>query len=361
MATPSALLSILLAFTLVAAACSSDDGDAPTVEGAAATIVDGDCESPSDTELTVYSGRSEDLMSPVFEAFECETGIQVVGNIRYAGSTDLALLMETEGDRTPADVFISQSPGPIGFLENAGLLGTVDGDTLDLVEDQNHSDEGTWVGFSGRKRVLVYNVDAYDDADLPTSVFDLTDPQFADRVGIPPTNGSFGDWFTVFRDQFGDDIAAQWLSDMVANGAQPYPNNRSIVDAASRGEIDMGLVNHYYNYQEALANGDSHRAANHDFSSQDIGSLLIITAASVTSSTDDESAAQELVAYLLSEPVQRYLTDETFEYPLAAGVDPAEILPPLEALSQGTVDFEVLADGFERTTEIIAESGILTE
>ena len=152
--TPHALLSLLLAFVLVAAACSSDDGDAPTVEGAAAGIVDGDCESPSDIELTVYSGRSEDLMAPVFEAFECDTGIQVVGNIRYAGSTDLALLMETEGDRSPADVFISQSPGPIGFLENAGLLGIVATDTLDLVEDQNHPDEGTWVGFSGRKRVL---------------------------------------------------------------------------------------------------------------------------------------------------------------------------------------------------------------
>ena len=43
----------------------------------------------------------------------------------------------------------------------------------------------------------------------------------------------------------------------------------------------MGLVNHYYNYQEAAALGNEHRAKNYDFPSNDIGSLLIITAATI--------------------------------------------------------------------------------
>ena len=192
-------------------------------------------------------------------------------------------------------------------------------------------------------------------------MFDLTGERYRGRVAIPATNGSFIDWFTVFRDQHGTGTAERWLSDMVDNGARYYPNNRSIVEAAGRGEIDMGLVNHYYQYQEAAAAGDRHRAVNHDFAGDDIGALLIITAATVLASSDNAEAANDLVAYLLSEAVQHYFSLATFEYPLAAGVGPAEVLPPLEALEIGSVDFDALGDGFTGTIEIIEASGILDQ
>jgi iron(III) transport system substrate-binding protein len=148
---------------------------------------------------------------------------------------------------------------------------------------------------------------------------------------------------------------------MVANDARPYPNNRAIVEAVGRGEIQMGLVNHYYNFQEQAALGDEHRAENHDLGDEDIGSLLIITAAGVTSASDNVEAADELLAYLLTPQVQRYLTEETFEYPLAAGIEPAAVLPPLTALEIGTVDFDALGGGLDETTVIIDASGILSE
>ena len=133
------------------------------------------------------------------------------------------------------------------------------------------------------------------------------------------------------------------------------------MEAAGRGEIDMGLVNHYYQYQEAAAAGDRHRAANHNFDDDDIGSLLIITAATVTAGSENRAAANQLIAYLLSEPVQRYLTTETLEYPLAAGVAAADVLPPLKALEIGSVDFDALGGGFEESIAIIEASGILNE
>lgn len=347
------ILAVLALFTT---ACGGTTDRVLT--GVAADIFGGPCAKGEDREVTVYSGRTENLMEPVFEAFTCQTGIDVA--VRWAGSTELALLLDEEGDRTPADVFLSRSPGPVGFLESRDVLGEVDGDVLALVSDENRSSAGTWIGFSGRKRVAVYNIDAISAAELPQSVFELTDSQWNGRVALPATNGSFIDWFTVFRDQHGNDVATQWLTDMVANGARYYPNNRSIVEAASRGEIDLGLVNHYYNFQEAAAN-DDHRASNHDLGDDDIGSLLIITAASVTAASDNPEEANELIAYLLAEPVQRYFTDETFEYPLAAGVAVADVLPPLTALEIGTVDFDGLGGGFEATNEIIEASGIANQ
>ncbi len=347
----------LAALALLGASCGSSAGDAPTVEGAAADIVSGECVGANGETVTIYSGRTENLIQPILDAFVCETGVDV--QVRWGDSADLALLLAEEGDASDADVFLSSSPGPVGFLEGEGLLGTLDADTLELVSADNQASAGTWIGFSGRKRVLVYNLDNVADGELPASVLDLTDPAYADRVAIPATNGSFEDWFTVFRDTEGNDVATQWINDMAANGARTYPNNRSIVEAVGRGEIDMGLVNHYYNYQESAARGDEHRAENFDFAAEDIGSLLIITAATKLESSEHSDTANALIQYLLTPGAQTYFTQETFEYPLAAGIDPADVLPPLVALEIGSVDFDSLGGGFADTERIIQESGIL--
>ncbi len=349
--------SAAVALSLLAGACGQDE--ARYLDGTAADIYSGQCASSNGREVTVYSGRTENLIGPALEAFACETGTDVA--VRWGSSTDLALLLAEEGDRTGADVFLSRSPGPVGFLESADLLGVIDDEVLGLVGAEGRSGSDTWVGFSGRKRVLVHNLDAVPPDELPESVFDLVEDRYRGRVAIPATNGSFVDWFTVFRDQYGNDAAADWLDAMVANDARYYPNNRSIVEAAGRGEIDMGLVNHYYQYQEAAAAGDRHRAANHDLADDDIGSLLIITAATITAGSQNRQAANELIAYLLTAPVQRYFSERTFEYPLAAGVEPADILPPLKALEIGSVDFDALGGGFEQTIAIIEASGILNQ
>ena len=356
------ILTLTLGASLLAA-CGSDGGN-PLSEKAAAIVSSGsntdgkvDCADGRSKTVTIYSGRTEYLIGPILDAFACESGIDI--RVRWGNSTDLAVLIGEEGKATEADVFLSRSPGPVGFLEGLGLLGTIDGAVLDLVEPQNRASSGAWIGFSGRKRVLVRNLDMVTDADLPTSVFDLTDERYRGRVALPATNGSFEDWFTVFRDQHGDEVATQWLHDMVDNDAEYYPNNRAIVEAAGRGEIDMGLVNHYYQYQEAAAAGDKHRAENHDFGHADIGSLLIITAATVLETAEDYDAANELIAYLLSPQAQSYFTNKTFEYPLGAGVAPNPILPALTALEIGSVDFDTLGGGFEETERIIRESGIL--
>ena len=354
------MAGLLVVLALVAASCGGGGGT--KLQGTAASIYGDDCKGDSGSSVTVYSGRSEYLISPVLQAFSCETGINV--QVRWGSSTDLALVIDEEGDRTLADVFISRSPGPVGFLESKGLLTSMDSSVLNLVDDDHRGANGTWIGFSGRKRVLVHNLDIVPTDELPTSVFDLTDEEWQGRVAIPATNGSFVDWFTVFRDQYGNDVATQWLSDMVDNDARYYANNVAIVEAVAAGAIDVGLVNHYYNYRlaaDAEAAGQEHRASNYDLADEDIGSLLIITAATMTKNVADREAAQELIAYLLSPQAQTYFTTRTFEYPLAGGVAPNPVLPPLTALSIGSVDFDALGGGFEATEDIIQASGILSQ
>src|SRR5688500_13020249 len=162
--------------------------------------------------LTVYSGRTENLIGPLLEQFAEETGVKI--DVRYADSADLALLIEEEGDNSPADVFLSQSPGAIGYLAANDRLQQLPAETLDLAEARFRDRDGLWVGLSGRIRVRVYNREEVDEADLPDSVLELTDPEYEGRVAVAPSNGSFQDFVTGMRAVEGDDAALEWLEGM---------------------------------------------------------------------------------------------------------------------------------------------------
>jgi iron(III) transport system substrate-binding protein len=312
------------------------------------------CSSGSSDSVTVYSGRSEDLVGPLLEQFADETGVDI--EVRYGDSADLALQIATEGDQTPADVFISQSPGAVSFLDAEGLLDELDAGALDAVDEQHRASDGHWVGLSGRRRVLVYNEEMVDEADLPASVLDLTDPAYEGQVGVAPSNASFQDFVSVMRASIGDDETRAWLDGMADNDAQTYPNNIAIVEAVGRGEIPFGLVNHYYN-EQALADDPDLPSRNHYFPADDLGALVLVSAATRLASSDVPDDADRLIEFLLGDEAQTFFTEETLEYPLAAGVEPAEGLPPLEGLPLSEID-EDLGSDFEGTIEMIDESGL---
>jgi iron(III) transport system substrate-binding protein len=320
--------------------------------GAVCLTVCAACSGEGD-RLTVYSGRGESLVAPVLERFSADTGIGI--DVRYGDSADLALLIDEEGDNTPADVFYSQTPGATGYLAGRDRLGRLPEDILQQVDEPFRGVDGRWVGITARQRVLVYNSEVLSEDDLPASVLDINDEPYAGRVAIAPSNGSFQDFVTALRQTEGDDTAREWLEGLADAGAPIYANNNAIVEAVGRGEVDMGLVNHYYNYR-FLEEDPSLPSRNHVFGNNDIGALLIDSTAAVTA--EDDPDARRLIEYLLSEEAQRFFADETKEYPLAAGVPPADDVPPLDRESIPVVELDELGGGLEQTLELIRESGL---
>lgn len=345
--TPLRLLAALVAFALLASACGDDD-----------STTDGDPASPDAgaSSITVYSGRDQELIEPLLEAFTAETGIDV--DARYEGSADLALLIQTEGDNSPADVFISQSPGALGLLAGEGRLATLDDSLTGLVDDGYAASDDTWVGITGRVRVIVYNSEMIDAADLPESVLDLTDPAYDGLVGVAPDNGSFQDFVTAMRSELGDDATREWLAGMAANNSPNFPKNSAIVEAVGRGEIPMGLVNHYYNLR-ALEADSSVPSVNHFLDAGDLGSLVIVTGGAVLESSDAKTEAELLLEYLLGEEAQATFAAVTQEYPLLPGVAAPEGLPPLDGYAVDTIDYSTLGEGLTGTIELIRESGLV--
>jgi iron(III) transport system substrate-binding protein len=305
----------------------------------------------------VYSGREEELVAPLFEKFTDATGVDV--EVRYGDSAELAATIAEEGDNSPADVFFAQDPGSLGAVDPQ--LEELPQAMLDRVAARFRDAEGRWVGTSGRTRVLAYNTDRVQESDLPASVLELTGPEWKGRVGVAPTNASFQAFVTAMRLSLGDERTREWLEALRANGAKTYEKNLPIVEAVAAGEVDVGLVNHYY---LALVKEEQPDApvANHLFEAGDPGTLVSVAGAGVLASTDQRDDAEAFVEFLLSDDAQRFYVDqaEENEYPLVAGIDPPAGLVPLDEIQGPDVELTAFGAELESTVELLRETGWLS-
>ena len=311
----------------------------------------------SDDTLTVYSGREEELVAPLFDMFEEETGVDV--EVRYGDSAELAATIAEEGGNSPADLFFAQDPGSLGSVESQ--LEVLPDEILDRVDARFRDDDGRWTGTSGRSRVLVYNTDALSEDEVPDTVQDLLDEKWDGRIGIAPTNASFQAFVTAMRLSEGDDATRKWLTDLKALNPKIYEKNTPIVEAAASGAIDLGLVNHYYLYLVREEQPDA-PIANHFLAAGDPGALVSVAGAAVLASTDESEDARRFVEFLLSDEGQRFYVDEAeeAEYPLVAGIDAKAGLPPLASLHGPDVDLTSFGAEHEATIEMLRETGYLT-
>jgi iron(III) transport system substrate-binding protein len=304
--------------------------------------------------LVVYSGRAENLIKPLLEMFE-KTGAKI--EVRYGGSAELAAQILEEGGNRRADVFLSQDAGALGALAKEGVLDPIPQALLDRVDRRYRAGDGTWVGVSGRARVLIYHPDLVQAKDLPQSVFDLADPKWAGKVGIAPTNASFQAFVTGMRILSGEAKTREWLVAMKRNG-KVYENNIQIRDAVDAGQIPLGLVNHYYLYEKIAEVGQSAVFARHHyFEGGDPGALVNVSGAGILKGTSRRAAAEEFVDYLLSAEAQQYFSDKTKEYPVVDQVSAAEGLPSLGSLDGPDIDLADLAS-LKETLDLLADVGL---
>ena len=344
-------------------------GTAVCALGAAAVLVLSACgsEEPVETDLTadadpdaslvVYSGRNENLVGGVFEAFEAQTGIDV--EVRYGSSAEMAAQLQEEGSRTDADVFLSQDAGALGAIQSEGLAADLPMDTLALVPEEYRSEEGQWVGVTGRVRVLAYDPDTVSESELPASAYEMTEPQWQGKVGIAPANASFQSFVTAMRVLDGEDAARDWLDGMVANDAATYDNNIAMVQAIEAGELEAALTNHYYVYEQAAEIGvDELRTQNHTFASGDVGGLVNVSGAAVIEGTNKGASALALLEYLLATDAQDYFVTNVFEYPLVAGIPGPAGAPALADLDPPAINLSDL-DSLAETQQLLEEVGLL--
>jgi iron(III) transport system substrate-binding protein len=319
----------------------------------------GDDSGSGGGKLTIYSGREEELVAPLIEQFEQASGVDA--EVRYADSAELAATIAEEGENSPADVFFAQDPGSLGAVEEEGLLAELPDEVLDRVDERFRDPDGHWIGTSGRVRVIAYNTEELSEDEVPDSVFELTDPRWKGKIGFPPTNASFQAFVTAMRLSAGEERTREWLEAIKANQPTLYEKNTPVVEAVAAGEIELGLVNHYYLYLVKEEDPDA-PVENHFTAGGDPGALVSVAGAAILESSDDEDEAREFVDYLLSEDGQRFYVDEAeeAEYPLIEGVEPKQGLPPLDDVQGPDVELSQFGAELEKTLQLLNEVGFTT-
>lgn len=315
-----------------------------------------DAKSEGDNEITLYSGRSEELIKPLIEQFEDETGIKV--NIRSGETAAMAAQILEEGKKSKADVFLAQDAGALGAVNKKDLFGELPSSVTTKVAEQYRGKDNKWVGVTGRARVIAYNPSKVSEEELPNSIYDLTDPKWKGRVAIAPTNASFQAFVTAIRVKDGDDKAEQFLADLAANEVQIREKNGIILDDVDAGTVDLGLINHYYWYEKQAEVGEGNVTAKlHFVGNGDPGALVNVSGVGVLKDSVSDPDTRRFVEYLVSKKGQQYFAEKTFEYPLTDEVSPAAGLPTVEQLDPPSLDLDDL-NSLETTIRMISDSGL---
>ncbi|ROR71952.1 iron ABC transporter substrate-binding protein [Bogoriella caseilytica] len=344
-----AVTATAAAFSLALAGCNDSGTDSPDGADVGA--------EGSGEPVVLYSGRGEDLIQPIIDEFTEQTGIEV--EVRYGNTPEMAAQVIQEGDASPADVYLGQDAGSLGAISAEGLFATLPDEILEQVPAEYRAADGSWVGLSGRARVLGYSSASVESSDLPDSIFELTEPEWQGRLGVAPTNASFQSFVTALRVTEGDDVALEWLEGIAGNDPQIYEGNGGIVADLQNDSIDVGLINHYYVYGTAQEEGVEPEDLNvqlHFFTGGDVGGLLNVSGAGLVGEADNEDALA-LVEFLLGETAQEFFRDDNSEYPVVPDLGQSPHLPALEDLELPDIDLNDLGD-LQQTVELISQAGL---
>jgi len=324
-----------------------EEGSVEAVEG----------QPESDGFLVLYSGRSETLVQPLIDQFIEDTGIEV--EVRYGNTGEMAALLLEEGDATQAGVFLSQDAGALGALSSAGLFTTLPEDISSRVQPGFTSTDGSWVGVTGRARVIVYNSDIVAEQDVPRTADEVVGSRWSGQVGVAPTNASFQSFVTAYRVLEGEGAAEAWMSALVSNDPQRFEGNTPILEAVEAGAIPLGLINHYYWYRLKAERGEENLASRLSFPEPgDPTSIVNVTGVGILSPAQLDQDAIDFVDYMVSTEGQQYFVEATYEYPLVEGIDAPEGLPALESLVNPELDLSDL-ESLSETQDLLTRFGLL--
>lgn len=345
-------LAAAMAVTATLAGCGTTPTPAATTAGAPAANQGGPAAS-----VTIYSGRSENLVAPLLAKIEAATGVKVT--TRYGDSSALAAQILDEGDRSPADLLFSQDAGALGALAKAGRLTPLPEQTTALVKPGYSDANRRWVATSARARVVAYHPAQAPEAAQMTGIDAVLDPKYRGKVGYAPTNASFHSFVTALRVSRGEAAATTWLTKFAANQPKAYDKNGTVLKAVDSGEVSLGLINHYYWNELAKEKGADNVTAKIRFlGSDDPGALVNVAGVGVLATSKQSEAAGKVVTYLLGREAQQYFADETAEYPAIAGVTSTKHqLAPLEGQRTSSVDLNSL-DSLQDTLALLTKVGL---
>lgn len=310
-------------------------------------------------KLTVYSGRAERLIKPVLDEFTAKTDISV--DLLSSGTTELVNRLKAEGDRTPADLFLTNDAGSLEQARAAGILRPINMREVDrAIPPQFRAPDNAWIGLSGRFWIIVYNKTLVTPDNLK-SLLDLADPKWKGKLAIPNAGSEYLQaGVSVIRASYGDAKTKDFLLGLKDNaGTQVYQKSSQIVEAVAKGQAAAGIVNHYYVYRHLAAQPTAPIAVfMPDQQQGGMGAIMNVAGVGIVKSTKHLESAKLLIEFLVAKAGQKLFADLDKEYPLHPEVKADPALLERKSFRAAQVPLTRLAELREPTLTLIEQVGL---
>lgn len=335
--------SLLIAAALSASAVAATAGGCSTLGGASATAA----QASGTTGLVLYSGQHEQTTALLVSAFE-KLNPTVKVTVRSNDEGSLAQQLLQEGSKSPADLFYAENSPALEQVQEKGLLAPAPAEALSAIPSRYDSPTGDWVGISARISCLVVG-SGVPASQTPTSVLALADPKYKGKLAIAATETDLQPVITAIAKAYGNVRAASWLAGVKANAADHLvPDNETVTKDVDTGQVQLGLVDEYYWYRQAVDDGGFTKAHSRIgyFADGDTGYVLSVSGIATLASSRHKDAAASFIKFLASAPAQKIIADsDSFEYPLLPGSAANPAMPPLTTLKPGADSIADLGDG----------------
>jgi iron(III) transport system substrate-binding protein len=306
--------------------------------------------------IVVYNAQHETLTKAWVDGFTHDTGIKVT--LRNGDDSELGNQIVQEGDKSPADVFLTENSPSMVLVDNAGLFAPIAPSTLPQVDGAYRPAHGKWIGIAARSTVFVYNKDKLAVGTLPKSLMDLAKPEWKGRWAASPAGADFQAIVSAVLELKGEAATLDWLKAMKSN-ATIYRGNSAVLKAVNAGQAESGVIYHYYSFGDQAKTGENSKNTSlHYFRHKDPGAFVSISGGGVLASSKHQEQAQAFLKWITSERGQEILkTGNSFEYAVGEGLPSNPKLVPLKELDAPVVDASKLDS--KKAVHLMTQAGLL--
>lgn len=311
---------------------------------------------PTADGIVVYNAQHISLTKAWADGFTRDTGIKVT--LRNGSDTELGNQIVQEGAASPADVFLTENSPAMALVDSAGLFAPLAQATLAEVPASFRPANGRWLGIAARSTVFVYNKSKLTSAQLPKSMLDLASPGWKGRWAASPAGADFQAIVSALLELKGEAVTAAWLKAMKEN-AITYKGNGVVLKAVNAGQIDGGIIYHYYRVSDQAKTGEnSNNTEVHYFRNQDPGAFVSISGGGVLASSKHKAEAQAFVKWVAGKGGQDVLkTGDSYEYAVGIGAQSNPKLVPLAELQAPVVEPAKLNS--KKVSDLMTQAGLL--
>ncbi|MFP4006744.1 MAG: Fe(3+) ABC transporter substrate-binding protein [Spirulinaceae cyanobacterium] len=339
----------------IAAGCTNQTAEvAPTDETASNPVNGG--------EINLYSSRHYDSDETLYDQFEEQTGIQV--NVIEGDAAELIERIKSEGENSPADIFMTVDVGNLWKAEQEGLLQPVSSDQLESTIPANLRDpDNHWYALTKRARVIIYNQDTVNPEELSTYQ-DLTDPKWKGRICIRSSSNIYNQSLVAAKIQeLGEEEAQAWVEGLVANFArEPEGNDTAQIKAVASGECDIAIANSYYvarlQRSDDPADQEVVEQVGVFFPNQEAeGTHVNISGAGVITTAPNPDNAVKFLEFLATPEAQKIFADGNNEYPVTSNVEANEVVKSLGDFKASELEVDTYGENNPDAVKLMDRAG----